>query len=109
MTIIFLNMFVKKVKEFDSLISLNVKECFFPFPLFCFISKKMETKYTISNDNYYDVFLRLFLNLNKVVESTNKSNEIFLQKIHKIIFYKYYNSFLLISYSFEAFIFLMIV
>ena len=94
------NMFIKKVKEFDSLISLNVKEC---FPLFCFISKKTETKYTISNDNFYDVFLRLFLNLNKVVESKEKLNEIFLQKIHKNIFYEYYDSFLLISYSFEAF------
>jgi hypothetical protein len=60
------NMFIKKVKEFDSLINLNVKQC---YPLFCFISKKTETKYTISNDNFYDVFLRLFLNLNKVVDT----------------------------------------
>ena len=94
------NMFIKKVKEFDSLISLNVKEC---YPLFCFISKKTETKYTISNDNFYDVYLRLFLNLNKVVETKEKLNEIFLQKIHKNIFYEYYDSFLLIAYSFEAF------
>ena len=94
------NMFIKKVKEFDSLITLDVKQC---YPLFCFISKKTQTKYTISNDNFYDVFLRLFLNLNKVVESKEKLNEIFLQKIHKNIFYEYYDSFLLISYSFEAF------
>ena len=94
------NMFIKKVKEFDSLMTLNVKEC---YPLFCFISKKTETKYTISNDNFYDAYLRLFLNLNKVVETREKLNEIFLQKVHKNIFYEYYDSFLLIAYSFEAF------
>ena len=94
------NMFFKKVKEFESLISLNVKQC---YPLFCFISKKTETKYTISNDNFYDVFLRLFLNLNKVVDTKEKLNEIFLQKVHKNIFYEYYDSFILIAYSIEAF------
>ena len=94
------NMFIKKVKEFDSLINLNVNQC---HPLFCFISKKTETKYTMSNDNFYDVFLRLFLNLNKVVDSKEKLNEIFLQKVHKNIFYEYYDSFILISFSFEAF------
>ena len=94
------NMFIKKVNEFDSLINLNVKQC---LPLFCFISKKTETKYTISNDNFYDVFLRLFLNLNKVVDTKEKLNEIFLQKVHKNIFYEYYDSFILIAFSFEAF------
>jgi hypothetical protein len=94
------NMFIKKVKEFDSLINLNVKQC---YPLFCFISKKTETKYTISNDNFYDVFLRLFLNLNKVVDTKEKLNEIFLQKVHKNIFYEYYDSFILIAFSFEAY------
>ena len=94
------NMFIKKVKEFDSLINLNIKQC---YPLFCFISKKTETKYTISNDNFYDVFLRLFLNLNKVVDTKEKLNEIFLQKVHKNIFYEYYDSFILIAYSFEAY------
>ena len=94
------NIFIKKVKEFDSLINLDVKQS---YPLFCFISKKTETKYTISNDNFYDVFLRLFLNLNKVVDSREKLNELFLQKIHKNIFYEYYDSFILIGFSFEAF------
>ena len=93
------NMFIKKVKEFTSLISLHTKEC---YPLFCFLSQKTQTKYTISNDNFYDVFLRLFLNLNKVVEPKEKLNEIFLHKIHKNIFYEYYDSFLLIAFSFEA-------
>ena len=93
------NMFFKKVKEFNSLISLNIKET---YPLFCFLSKKPKTKYTISNDNFYDIFLRLFLNLNKVVESKEKLNEIFLQKVHKNIFDEYYDSFILIAYSFEA-------
>jgi hypothetical protein len=41
--------------------------------------------------------------LNKVVETKEKLNEIFLQKVHKNIFYEYYDSFILISYSFEAF------
>ncbi len=94
------NMFIKKVIEFNSLISLDIKKC---YPLFCLISKKTETKYTISNDNFYDVFLRLFLNLNKVVDTKEKLNEIFLQKVHKSIFYEYYDSFVLIAYSFEAF------
>ena len=93
------NMFIKKVKEFTSLMALNIKDC---YPLFCFLSKKTQTKYTISNDNFYDVFLRLFLNLNKVVETKEKLNEVFLQKIHKNIFYEYYDSFLLIAFSFEA-------
>ena len=93
------NIFFKKVKEFKSLMSLNLKDC---HPLFCFLSKKTQTKYTISNDNFYDVFLRLFLNLNKVVESKGKLNEVFLQKIHKNIFYEYYDSFVLIAFSFEA-------
>ena len=93
------NMFIKKLKEFNSLMSLNIKNC---NPLFCFLSKKTQTKYTVSNDNFYDIFLRLFLNLNKVVESKEKLNEIFLQKIHKNIFYEYYDSFILIAFSIEA-------
>ena len=93
------NMFIKKVKEFNSLISLDTKDC---YPLFCFLSKKEQTKYTVSNDNFYDVFLRLFLNLNKVVESQERLNEVFLHKIHKNIFYEYYDSFILIAFSFEA-------
>ena len=94
------HMFIKKVKEFTSLMSLNIKDC---FPLLCFLSKKTQTKYTVSNDNFYDIFLRLFLNLNKVVESKEKLNEVFLQKVHKNIFYEYYDSFILIAFSFEAF------
>jgi hypothetical protein len=93
------NMFIKKVKEFNSLISLKTKDC---YPLLCFLSKKEQTKYTISNDNFYDVFLRLFLNLNKVVDSKDKLNEVFLHKIHKNIFYEYYDSFILIAFSYEA-------
>ena len=93
------NMFIKKVKEFNSLISLDTKDC---YPLFCFLSKKERTKYTISNDNFYDVFLRLFLNLNKVVQPKERLNEVFLRKIHKNIFYEYYDSFILIAFSFEA-------
>ena len=94
------NMFIKKVKEFDSLISLNLKNC---FPLFSFISKKIRTKYVVSNDNFYDVFLRYFLNLNRVVDSNEKLNEIFLQKVHKNIFYECYDTFILIAFTYQAF------
>ena len=93
------NIFIKKIKEFNSLISLDTKDC---YPLFCFLSKKTQTNYTVSNDNFYDVFLRLFLNLNKVVESKEKLNEVFMQKIHKNIFYEYYDSFVLIAFTYES-------
>ena len=93
------NMFIKKIKEFNSLIALDTKDC---YPLFCFLSKKTQTNYTVSNDNFYDVFLRLFLNLNKVVESNEKLNEVFMHKIHKNIFYGYYDSFILIAFTFES-------
>jgi hypothetical protein len=43
------------------------------------------------------------LNLDKVVDTKEKLNEIFLQKVHKNIFYEYYDSFILIAFSFEAY------
>ena len=93
------NIFFKKIKEFDSLISLDIKKC---YPLLCLLSNKKETEYTESNNNFYDLFLRLFLNLNKVADTRDKLNEIFLQKIHKSIFYQYYDIFILIAFSYEA-------
>ena len=93
------NIFFKKFKEFDSLISLDVKKC---YPLLCILSNKKETEYTESNNNFYDLFLRLFLNLNKVHDDKNKLIQIFLQKIHKSIFYQYYDSFILTGFTYEA-------
>ena len=72
------NIFFKRLKEFDSLISLDVKKS---YPLLCLLSNKKETEYTESNNNFYDLFLRLFLNLNKVADDKNKLMQIFLQKI----------------------------
>ena len=38
-----------------------------------------------SNSNFCDVFLRIFLNLNKVAENKEQLMQLFLQKIHKSI------------------------
>ena len=57
----------------------------------------------MSVDNFYDVYLRLFLNLNKVEEQKEKLSQIFLYKIHKNIFYENYDSIILIAYSYSAF------
>ena len=93
------NIFFKKLKEFDSLISLDVKNS---YPLLCLLSNKSETEYTESNNNFYDLFLRLFLNLNKVADDKEKLVQLFLQKIHKSIFYQYYDSFILTAYTYES-------
>ena len=93
------NIFFKKIKEFESLILLNLKKC---FPLFCLISNKKESDYMESNGNFLDVFLRLFLNLNKVAENKENLVQLFLQKIHKSIFYQYYENYDLIGFNYEA-------
>ena len=93
------NIFFKKLKEFDSLISLDPKKS---YPLLCLLSNKKETDYTESNNNFYDLFLRLFLNLNKVADDKEKLVQLFLQKVHKSIFYQYYDTFILTAFSYEA-------
>ena len=93
------NIFFKKLKEFESLIIPNLKRS---FPLLCFLSNKKETEYTESNSNFCDVFLRLFLNLNKVAENNEQLLELFLQKLHKSIFYQYYESFELYAFNYQA-------
>ena len=87
------------MKEFESLIIPNLKRS---FPLLCLLSNKKETEYTENNSNFCDVFLRLFLNLNKVAENKEQLLELFLQKIHKSIFYLYYESFDLIAFNYQA-------
>ena len=96
------NIFIKKIPDFTSLIDFNSKNC---LPLFCIISKKNEEKDAKDkiDDNFYDVFLRLFLNLNKVTEE-KELNTVFFQKVHRNIFSDYYDSFLLIAFSYKSFI-----
>ena len=55
-----------------------------------------------SNNNFYDLFLRLFLNLNKIADDKDKLIKLFLQKVHKSIFYQYYDSFILTGFTYEA-------
>ena len=90
------NIFVKKIQNFDSLILLNVKKT---IPLFCLFTEKQ-----IDDDNefFMDLFLRLFLNLNKVVE-VNQLNDNFFEKIHKNMFFQNYDIFKLIALSYDAF------
>ena len=92
------NIFIKKLRSFDSLLLLNSKKS---IPLFCLLAKKQNTDYIETNDSFLDLFLR-FLNLNKVVEK-NKLNENFFEKIHKNLFYQNYDIFQLMTYSYESF------
>ena len=93
------SIFFKKLKEFDSLITFDFKKC---YPLLCLLSNKKETEYTESNNNFYDLFLRLFLNLNKVANDKDNLIQIFVQKIHKNIFYQYYDNYILTGFTYEA-------
>ena len=96
------NIFIKKIKDFSSLFTLNIKKS---IPLFCFLSKKEKQKTTSiegGDDNFYDVFIRLFLNLNKVAKNKELNIE-FFKKIYKNIFKD--NYFELVSFSYEAFLF----
>ena len=92
------NIFVKKLKSFDSLMLLNPKKS---IPLLCLLTDKHDNTDN-SNENFFDTFLRLFLNLNKVVES-NQLNENFFEKIHKNMFYQNYETFKLAALSYDAF------
>ena len=94
------NIFIKQIKDYDSLIFFNSKKA---TPLLCLLPKIPESEYTMSVDNFYDVYLRLFLNLNKVEQQKDKLSQIFLYKIHKNIFYENYDSIILIAYSYQAF------
>lgn len=94
------NLFIKKSYENNNLIRLNVRNA---IPLFCILSKKKTTSYTMSNENFFDVFPRLFLNLNKVNDNKDNFNEVFFKKIHKNIFSDYYDNFFPICLSYEVF------
>ena len=93
------NIFIKKLKSFDSLLLLNPKKS---IPLFCLLAKRQNSDYIVTNDCFLDLFLRLFLNLNQVVEK-NKLNENFFEKIHKNLFSENYDTLQLMTFSYEAF------
>lgn len=94
------NIFIQKLKVFDSLLLFNPKNS---IPLFFLLSEKQNNDSDMGNSNcFLDLFLRLFLNLNKVVEN-NKLNEVFFEKIHKNMFYQNYDIYKIMAFSFEAF------
>ena len=97
------NFFIKKMTDFSSLFTANIKTS---KPLFCLlkIKKNINSNKNINEtleDNFYDVFMRLFLNLNRVFKSGELNKE-FFKKLHKNIFKDYqYN---LVAFSYEAFL-----
>lgn len=93
-------MFIKRLENFESLITLSLKKA---QPLFCLLSKKQTSSYTEANNNFFDVFLRLFLNLHKVLDKNESFNQVFFQKIHKNIFDCYYSTFTPIAFEYKAF------
>ena len=93
------NIFIKKLKSFDSLLLLDPKKS---IPFFCLLAERQNSDYIVTNDCFLDLFLRLFLNLNKVVEK-NKLNENFFEKIHKNLFSENYDILQLMAFSYEAF------
>ena len=93
------NFFVKKLNSFESLMLLNTKKS---TPLFCLLTKEQSTEFEVNNYNFFDLFLRLFLNLNKVVK-LNELNENFFEKIHKNFFEQNYENIIIITFSYDAF------
>ena len=95
--------FVKKMTDFSSLFSANIK---ISKPLFCLLKQKTKSNVTQNieeaiEDNFYDIFLRLFLNLNKVFKNKELNKE-FFKKLHKNIFKDYQYD--LVAFSYEAFL-----
>ena len=93
------NIFVKKLNSFDSLLLLNVKKS---KPIFCLLNKEQSTEYEVNNSNFFDLFLRLFLNLNKVVKYEELNDNSF-EKIHKNLFNQNYQNIIIMNFSYEAF------
>ena len=97
------NFFIKKISDFSSLFTVNIKNS---KPLICFLKKKIESNEgkiieESIEDNFFDIFLRLFLNLHKVLNKSELNQE-FLKKIHKNIFKEC--SYYLVSFSYEGFL-----
>ena len=93
------NFFVKKLNSFESLLLLNVKKS---KPIFCLLNKEQSTEYEVNNSNFFDLFQRLFLNLNKVVKY-EELNDNFFEKIHKNLFIQNYQNIIIMVFSYEAF------
>ena len=71
------NFFIKKMRDFTSLFTADIKTS---KPLFCLLKKKTKSYIEKSiddtmEDNFYDKFLRLFLNLNKVFKNQELNKE----------------------------------
>ena len=94
------NFFLKKLKGFDSLLLFNPRN---HIPLFCILADNRNVDDMESIENFQDLFLRLFLNLNKVVES-DKLNENFFEKIYKNLFFDNYDIYKIMAFSYESFL-----
>ena len=92
------NFFVKKLNSFESILLLNTDKS---TPLFCLLTKEQSTEFEVNNFNFFDLFLRLFLNLNKVVK-LDELNENFFEKIHKNLFYQNYENIIIMTFCYDA-------
>ena len=92
------NIFIKQLKVFESLFLLNPKKS---IPIFCLLSEKPNNDED-NIENFQELFLRLFLNLNKVCEA-NKLNETFFEKIHKNMFLENYDTLKIMIFSYGSF------
>ena len=93
------NIFIKKLKTFDSLLLFNPKKS---IPLFCFLCEIQNNEDIDDIETFPDLFLRLFLNLNKVVDANNL-NQDFFEKIHKSMFFENYDNYKLMAFSYDSF------
>ena len=92
--------FIKKLQVFDYLLLFDPKKS---VPLFCLLADNRYADDMENIENFQDLFLRLFLNLNKVVEK-DKLNENFFEKIHKNLFFENYEIYKIITFSYESFL-----
>ena len=95
------NIIVRKLKKYDLPLNFNLKKS---EPLLFLLSSKKNSEFTINTNDFFDIFLRLFLNLNKITNyKSGNVNQEFFQKIHKTIFHQYYDTYSLAAYNYEAF------
>ena len=95
------NIIVRKLKKYCLPLNFNLKES---EPFFCLLSSKQNSEFTIDTNDFYNIFLRLFLNLNKITnDKKGDVNQEFLQKIHKTLFHQYYDAFSVVAFNYESF------
>ena len=97
------NFFIKKMTDFSSLFTANIKTS---KPLICLLKNKKNSNSNKNinetlEDNFYEIFMRLFLNLNKVFKKEELNKE-FFKKLHKNIFKE--REYYLVAFSYEAFL-----